>query len=240
MEVKVNKARNWFLTINENAECFSKVKELCSNIEKCQYSLILHDKDNEEQPHFHVCILYENARTFEQVQKKFYGAHIELMESKYKSFRYLLHLDDTDKYQYDISEVIERGNNVSYYSTHDEYIKLDTESVLENISNGTIRDFYDAVKLFGIKQATTYRNAINELLASKIEKSYTSEIEVMRLNTRIADLEEETFELSEVIAKQLKHIDDLNNINHSLMIKYKETLNQLLEYQKMISERGLL
>lgn len=238
METKPTKTRNWFLTINQEAECFNEVIAITKNYEKCQYSLILHDKDNEEQPHYHLCILFDNARTFDQLQKKYRGAHIEIMESKYSAFRYLLHLDDTDKYQYEKSELIERGNNVEYYSTHDEYIKLDTESLLENIENGTIKTFIDSVRLFGVKQATTYRNTINQLLQEKdlLQLSYLSKTEADKLTYQLHSYENIIEVQSERINDMTCEIDNLELTNNKLLLR----IRQLEQYEKIIMERGLL
>lgn len=237
MERKVNKVRNWFLTINQEAECFNEVKTILANYEKAEFSAILHDKDNTEQPHWHVCILFKNARTFETMQNTFKGAHIEVMESKYNCFRYLLHLDDKDKHQYDISEVFERGNNTEYYIQHDEYIKLDTESLIEHIKNGEVRSFYDAVMVFGLKQCTVYRNSINQILEEKrfIGCTYTSEEEVNKL-TYLLTMKDESIEaLSNRIEEEEKRILDLESINNQLL----KRIRQLEDYEKYVKERGL-
>lgn len=237
MERKVNKVRNWFLTINQEADCFNEVKTILANYEKAEFSAILHDKDNTEQPHWHVCILFKNARTFETMQNTFKGAHIEVMESKYNCFRYLLHLDDKDKYQYDISEVFERGNNTEYYIQHDEYIKLDTESLIEHIKNGEVRSFYDAVMVFGLKQCSVYRNSINQILEEKrfIGCTYTSEEEVNKL-TYLLTMKDESIEaLSNRIEEEEKRIQDLESINNQLL----KRIRQLEDYEKYVKERGL-
>lgn len=238
MERKVNKVRNWFLTINQEAECFNDVKTILANYEKAEFSAILHDKDNAEQPHYHVCILFKNARTFETMQNTFKGAHIEVMESKYNCFRYLLHLDDKDKFQYDIKEVFERGNNTEYYIEHDEYLKLDTESLIEHIKNGEVRSFYDAVMVFGLKQCTVYRNSINQILEEKrfIGCTYTSEEEVNKL-TYLLTMKDESIEaLSNRVEEEEKRIQDLESINNQLL----KRIRQLEEYEKIVKERGLL
>lgn len=238
MERKVNKVRNWFLTINQEAECFNEVKTILANYEKAEFSAILHDKDNAEQPHWHVCILFKNARTFETMQNTFKGAHIEVMESKYNCFRYLLHLDDKDKFQYDIKEVFERGNNTEYYIEHDEYIKLDTESLIEHIKNGEVRTFYDAVMVFGLKQCTTYRNSINQILEERrfIGCIYTTEDEVNRLRYSLTMKDESIEALSNRIEDEKKRIQDLESINNQLL----KRIRQLEEYEKIIKERGLI
>lgn len=101
-EKVVSKTRNWFLTINESAEVYPIIKEVLKGIEKLEYALILHNQDNEEQPHYHAVLKYENARSFEQIKKTFPGSHCEQVESMYATCRYLLHLDDKDKYQYQL------------------------------------------------------------------------------------------------------------------------------------------
>ena len=234
MERKVNKVRNWFLTINQEAECFNEVKTILANYEKAEFSAILHDKDNTEQPHWHVCILFKNARTFETMQNTFKGAHIEVMESKYNCFRYLLHLDDKDKYQYDISEVFERGNNTEYYIEHDEYIKLDTESLVQYIKNGEVRTFYDAVMVFGLKQCTTYRNSINQLLEEKrlMGLQYTTEEEVYRLQCEINEQFHHIENLSRMVAELRTENNELNESITSLLKQRNQLLKQLEQYDK--------
>lgn len=239
MEVKVNKIRNWFLTINDGAECFGEVPQILEKYDNVEYSYILHNKDNEEQPHYHVCILFKNARTFECMQRAFKGAHIEVMESKYKCFRYLLHLDDADKYQYPLEEIHQRGNNVEYYSTHDEYIKLDTESVLENIANGSIRNIYDAVKLFGIKQANMYKNIIIELIP-QTDKNYTSEKEVQALRSENATYHEHIENLSNLLEQERKLNDEREKTINDLLKYRNQLLKQIQEYEEYFKCKGVL
>jgi hypothetical protein len=234
MDKIVSKTRSWFLTINEGAESFGTCLQSLASYDKCEYSAILHDKDDEEQKHYHICILFENGRTFEQVQKKFKGAHIEMMESKYMSFRYLLHLDNPEKFQYDIKDVIQRGNNVEYYSTHDEYIKLDTESVLENIQNGSIKNILDAVKIFGIKQSNMYRNILKELLEFTELRENVVTIEDYRLlEMRFHDVDNLNDDLTNIVA-------DLRTENNELTMINNKLLSQVREYEKILKERGLL
>lgn len=239
MEVKVNKIRNWFLTINEGAECYQEVPQILEKYENAEFSYILHDKDNEEQPHYHICILFKNARTFECMQRTFKGAHIEVMESKYKCFRYLLHLDDADKYQYPLDEVHQLGNNVEYYSTHDEYIKLDTESVLENIKNGVIRDIYDAVKLFGIKQCNMYRNIITELIDKVKDKEYIDEVEVFRLRDTINTNYEHIENLSIKLQEERLLNAELEKTITDLLKQRNQMLRQVQAYEEYLNSKGV-
>lgn len=158
------RTRNWFITINQNAECFADFKEKITCINKLTFAYILHDKDIQTEPHYHCVLKYEDAKTFGMIQKHFNGAHIEQVESMYKCCRYLIHLDDPDKFQYSASEVVDTQNLFGYYVNHDDHLKLDEVTLLENIENGNISNIIDAIKLFGLKQVNIYRNTINEVL----------------------------------------------------------------------------
>ena len=158
------RTRNWFITINQNAECFAEFKETITCINKLTFAYILHDKDIQTEPHYHCVLKYEDAKTFGMIQKHFKGAHIEPAESMYKCCRYLIHLDDPDKFQYSTTEVVDTQNLFGYYVQHDDHLKLDEFTLIENVENGTIINIVDAIKLFGLKQVNLYRNTINEVL----------------------------------------------------------------------------
>ena len=70
----------------------------------------LHDKDidptgESKKPHYHVIIYYENATTYNNVKQnvtdKLNGTIPIKLESMRGMYRYHLHLDNPDKYQYD-------------------------------------------------------------------------------------------------------------------------------------------
>ena len=70
----------------------------------------LHDKDidptgENKKPHYHVIIYYENATTYNNVKQnvtdKLNGTIPIKLESMRGMYRYHLHLDNPDKYQYD-------------------------------------------------------------------------------------------------------------------------------------------
>lgn len=98
------KKRNWFLTVNEGAECYSDFENLlykfCVN-GKSDYALIQHTpevkKDLEgniiEKPfHYHAVLVCENPRYFSSISKSFKGAHIEPCFSLSSVSEYLLHI----------------------------------------------------------------------------------------------------------------------------------------------------
>lgn len=73
----------------------------------------LHDKDKKEngdfvKPHHHIMIMYEGKKSKDQVKEfidSFNGHGLEIIGSVRGYARYLCHLDDSDKYQYDVTDV---------------------------------------------------------------------------------------------------------------------------------------
>lgn len=211
------RTRNWFITINQNAECFDDFKERITCINKLTFAYILHDKDIQTEPHYHCVLKYEDAKTFGMIQKHFKGAHIEPAESMYKCCRYLLHLDDPDKYQYSTSEVVDTQNLFGYYVNHDDHLKLDERTLIENVENGTITNIVDAIMLFGLKQVNLYRNTINEVLHhftsvkenvyKSIIKSYQEHLKILsKNNSDLMDLVQEYDSLFEEVGLNLTRL----------------------------------
>ena len=165
------RTRNWFLTINDDAECFKNfINIIKDNIDTFKhYAYILHDKDNEEQPHYHACLEFKNARTFTQVKSKFEGAHINDIEFKNMSYQYLIHKNDFEKFQYKVLEVAcDDRDYLTLMINNDEYEKLDTKNLLEKINSG-VSTYSELITIFGIRQVNIYHNLINKLLGEKIE-----------------------------------------------------------------------
>lgn len=100
-----NRAKQWFITINKGAECYNNVEGIVLEQTNCTYYLILHDRDRIKQPHYHLVILYQNARTYESIKNKFKGAHIEQADYPVKAIRYLIHKDSPEKEPYIVSEI---------------------------------------------------------------------------------------------------------------------------------------
>ena len=73
----------------------------------------LHDKDIDPQnqpkkPHYHVMVMFEGNKTVEQVSEifdKVGGVGLEIVKSKRGYARYLCHLDNPEKAQYDQGKV---------------------------------------------------------------------------------------------------------------------------------------
>lgn len=84
----------------------------------------LHDKCKKKdgtpkKPHYHIEVLYDGKKSVDNVLDDFAGVgiandYIEVVASARGYARYLCHLDDPDKYQYDVNDVIALGG-VDYF-----------------------------------------------------------------------------------------------------------------------------
>lgn len=75
----------------------------------------LHDKDVDsdgqpKKPHYHILLMYEGPKTLEQAQKVYDSIGAikgQMVNSLRGEARYLCHLDNPEKYQYPIEDVLE-------------------------------------------------------------------------------------------------------------------------------------
>lgn len=73
----------------------------------------LHDKDINpdgqlKKPHYHVMLMFDSVKTLEQVERifdTFLGVGNEIIQSQRGYARYLCHLDNPEKFQYNIEDV---------------------------------------------------------------------------------------------------------------------------------------
>lgn len=178
------RSRKWFLTIHENSESYNKFEDIIRQQERCSYAYIYHDSDDTDNcRHIHVCIDYVNPRSWTTIFNTYVGAHIEPCKYWNKALRYLLHLDNPDKKQYDVSEVrcsYSREQFELLINT-DEFEWLSTENLVADVKSGM--DMLQFVEKYGVNQVNTKHNLISKLLV----ESET----IKRLEQRIMYLERE-------------------------------------------------
>lgn len=116
------KYRDYFITANKGAECYEKLQDIILDLKVERYAWIIHDKDFEvledgtlkpKKTHKHLCLELTNPLSFNSIQKKFAGAHIEAMKLKQASYQYLIHNrpNAKEKYQYSLDEIITNDPN---------------------------------------------------------------------------------------------------------------------------------
>ena len=160
------RTRKWNLTINSGCECFNGLKFILQDLKLQNYYYILHDKDDDVSPHYHVVLHFENARSFEQVRKLFNGAHIEPCDSINLSVQYLIHKNHLDKFQYDFVEIVTNAdlNELCSLLMLDEFEKLNTENLINAITSREVYNMTTAIMRWGINQVNTKHNLISKVL----------------------------------------------------------------------------
>lgn len=105
------RARNFNLVLYPDDE--THVKAISYIQKNFDYAMILHDKDYDEKtgelkkPHYHIVIRFNNAKwnTALAEDLNITSNYIEESRNIKRSLQYLIHYNDENKHQYDLSEV---------------------------------------------------------------------------------------------------------------------------------------
>lgn len=170
MAVNSPKYRAYFITINESAECYENALEIAKEMKYDLYALIIHDKDIDEngQPkkvHKHLVIELINPISFNSIQKRFNGAHIEPIKYKKSSYQYLIHNspNSKEKYQYDPNDIISNNLDLVKNIIESEEVEIFNEAkLLQYIAMGIVTQ-YLFFKHFGLETTKKYWKTYNEL-----------------------------------------------------------------------------
>lgn len=163
------KYRDYFITINEGAESYNDALEIVKELNFKLYGLIIHDKDmimNDEtgeftehkKTHKHIMVELKNPVSFQSIQNKFKGAHIEVPKYKKSAYQYLIHNLPTarEKYQYDFKEIITNSPIELENIITSETFELFKENMfLQYIADG-VRTSYQFAKRFGLNAYKQY------------------------------------------------------------------------------------
>lgn len=110
------RTRNWtFLVYPESAP--ENWRNIIDNEHIQWVESPLHDKDDnadgeQKKPHWHVLVLFEGKKSYEQVKEltdKFYATIPQKCASAKGLVRYMAHLDNPEKFQYDKGSIIGHG-----------------------------------------------------------------------------------------------------------------------------------
>lgn len=170
------KNRDYFITINKGAECYNELKEIIETTNYKLYAMIKHDKDilldmatGETTPkveHYHIMIELKNPISFNSIQNKFKGAHIEVPKYKKSTYQYLLHNspNSKEKYQYDFTEIISNNLELVKDAIENEDFEIFKENQwLRYMAEGTITS-YQFVKRFGMNVYKQYWSVYAQMI----------------------------------------------------------------------------
>lgn len=113
------------------------------------YAVITHDKDSEngkiKEPHFHLILTFSDSQLLSIVSKtmKVPCQYINKIHTTTRlAQEYLIHKNDSDKYQYAASDVKANFDYVEFLSKRDKEVKADRLlEIAEKINIGEIREF---------------------------------------------------------------------------------------------------
>ena len=169
------KYRDFFITINKDAECYENALEIVKELNYNLFAYIVHDKDYEIQDdntlkkkaiHKHIMMELRNPVSFKRMTERFKGAHIEIPKYKKSAYQYLVHNlpSAKDKYQYDFNEIITNAPQELKVVIESETFELFKENMfLEYIADG-IRTSYQFAKRFGLNAYKQYWRAYQDML----------------------------------------------------------------------------
>lgn len=115
----------------------------------------LHDKDKNpddtiKKPHYHVIITYDGPTTYKSVNENICQLIKSTIPKRVLSlrgiYRYLTHLDNPEKYQYDRS-LIQEYNNFHIDMTDTEITKLMVD-IIEDIRVNNITSYWDLIQYY--------------------------------------------------------------------------------------------
>ena len=177
------RTRSYFLTINKNAECFDNLADLVAKAIGVNdyFAYILHDKDTKEtgevvEPHYHLLLVFKNARSFEAIQRVFKGAHIEETMNIVSAVNYLIHNGKPNKYAYDKSAIV--TNSKSWLESKFQVVKRE-EFIEDKLPYYILVEGYDTYlrlcRRFGASQLPSAIiskvNAINASFETETEEN---------------------------------------------------------------------
>lgn len=115
----------------------------------------LHDKDTNptgepKKAHYHVCLTYDGPTTYKSVNDnicQLIGSSVpQRVLSLRGIYRYLCHLDNPDKYQYNVND-IQEYNNFHVDLTESEQV-YEKSKIIDDISDNDIRDYYSLINYY--------------------------------------------------------------------------------------------
>lgn len=123
VKTKRERSRNWATIVYEESAPgnwkellkASGEKGFISPVHNMDVNADKHGDEKFKKPHYHVLVMRENATIApRKLFQSFGGVGAEKIDNKKAYARYLCHLDDEDKAQYDVKDVIAFGDGMNY------------------------------------------------------------------------------------------------------------------------------
>lgn len=169
------KYRDFFITINQGADCYKEALEKVKELNYKLYAFIVHDKDKNvdkqgqitlKKTHIHIMLEVKNPLSFNSMQERFKGARIDIPKYKKSAYQYLVHNspNSRQKYQYNADDIISNDLLAVKHIIKTETNELFIETKFLIYINEGVRTPYQFVKRFGLSAYKQYWKAYNDML----------------------------------------------------------------------------
>ena len=148
------KSRYWSFIVYPESVIEDWEEVLCS--EGCVFAVSpLHDKDVNptgeiKKPHYHVLIQFDGPTTYNNVKENicdYIGATIpKKVISMRGYYRYLCHLDNPEKFQYNVTDIKLYGGFKIDLTTSE--INLEKSNIIIDIENNDIKEYCDLINFY--------------------------------------------------------------------------------------------
>lgn len=131
------------------------------------YAFILHDKDKDTKPHYHIAIRFNNAVEYSNVAKWFdiKEQYVGKVKGKWQDIlKYLIHENAPEKYQYEEKEVISNFDFAKAKVSGEGR----REEIINKIVSGEIRE-YNYYEHISIVEYDKYRKSIDNAFKYRID-----------------------------------------------------------------------
>lgn len=175
------KYRDYFITANLDAECYEDVLERVKELNYKLFGAIYHDKDilrealpdgsikeTPKRKHFHCVVELRNPISFNSMQTRFPGAHIETIHYKKSAYQYLVHNspNSKEKYQYSLDEIISNDLNAVKFAIESETFEIFKENNWLRYMAEGVRTPYQFTKRFGLNAYKQYWKPYSDMLSN--------------------------------------------------------------------------
>lgn len=169
---------------------YQAIIDFCANTFK--YAFILHDKDLNKSPHYHIVCSFKQNKSFDSVRKLFpqdQNTIVEKLIDKYGAFEYLTHKNDPDKFQYSFDLV--STNDLKYFE-RPLCKEFSNEQFLFDLCFSTLSE-YDLAVRYGrdyIIHRSLYLSFKDIILSEQlsIERGYPVHIELLSEERFLLDI----------------------------------------------------
>lgn len=186
----------------------------------------LHDRDVDPQdqpkkPHFHVILMFEGPKTIEQAKEIFDpigGVGCEIIKSIRGYARYLCHLDNPEKYQYDEDKIIQLygADYKEICELRSDKYKVITE-ILEFIDQEDICSYYDLLRYARTHEPSWFRSLLDN--STFVVKEYIKSRYWVKKEKSVKEMELQLKRMDNLIRK--KQIEAQMNVSDEPMYRSK-------------------